>query len=132
MEIMAAHRIPYAATISVGFPEDLTMKIKRAAALRGTRFLHCLTPCTAGWKIPENLSPKVAVAAVETNIFPLYEIINGTDFTLTHNSKGLPVETYLSLQGRYKHLTEKEIKEIQMETDRLWSDLQAKAAKKNS
>jgi pyruvate/2-oxoacid:ferredoxin oxidoreductase beta subunit len=75
------------------------------------------------------LSPKVAVAAVETNIFPLYEIVDGTDFTITHESKNLPVETYLSLQGRYKHLTEKEIQEIQRETDRLWSDLQAKAAK---
>jgi len=129
MEIMAAHRIPYAATVSVGFPEDLTMKIKRAAGIRGTRFIHCLCPCVAGWRIPENLSPKVAVAAVETNIFPLYEIVDGTDFTITHESKNLPVETYLSLQGRYKHLTEKEVQEIQGETDRLWSDLQAKAAK---
>jgi pyruvate/2-oxoacid:ferredoxin oxidoreductase beta subunit len=128
MEIMAAHRIPYAATISVGFPDDLTMKIKRAAGIRGTRFIHCLCPCTAGWKIPENLSPKVSVAAVETNIFPLYEIIDGTDFTITHESKNLPVETYLSLQGRYKHLTDKEIQEIQRETDRLWSVLRAKAA----
>ena len=129
MEIMAAHRIPYAATVSVGFPDDLTMKIKRAAGIRGTRFIHCLCPCAAGWKLPENLAPKVAVAAVETNIFPLYEIIDGTDFTITHDSKDLPVETYLSLQGRYKHLTDEEIKEIQGETDRLWSDLRAKAAK---
>ncbi len=128
MEIMAAHRIPYAATVSVGFPDDLTMKIKRAAGIRGTRFIHCLTPCNAGWKIPENLSPKVAVAAVETNIFPLYEIIDGTEFTITHDSKNLPVETYLSLQGRYKHLTQNEIQEIQRETDRLWSDLRRKAA----
>ncbi len=126
MEIMAAHRIPYAATISVGFPDDLTAKIKRAASLPGTRFIHCLSPCTAGWRIPENLSAKVAVAAVETNVFPLYEIINGTDFNITHDSKNLPVETYLSLQGRYKHLTDKEIQEIQMETDRLWSNLRAK------
>jgi 2-oxoisovalerate ferredoxin oxidoreductase beta subunit len=128
MEIMAAHRIPYAATASVGFPDDLTTKIKRAAAMRGTRFIHVLCPCPAGWKLPENFSPKVAVAAVETNIFPLYEIVDGIHFTISHESKNLPVETYLSLQGRYKHLNDEEVKEIQRETDRIWSDLQAKDA----
>jgi len=128
MEIMAAHRIPYAATVSMGFPDDLTMKIKRAAGIRGTRFIHVLNPCPTGWKISESMSPKVAVAAVETNIFPLYEIVDGRHFTITHESKNLPVETYLSLQGRYKHLTDEEVKEIQEETDRTWSDLQTKAA----
>lgn len=130
MEIMAAHRIPYAATVSIGFPDDLTMKIKRAAGIRGTRFIHVLCPCPTGWKIPEQLAPKVAVAAVETNIFPLYEIVDGIHYTLTHNSKNLSVETYLSLQGRYKHLNDEEVKEIQGETDRIWGDLQAKADKK--
>jgi pyruvate/2-oxoacid:ferredoxin oxidoreductase beta subunit len=130
MEIMAAHRIPYAATVSIGFPDDLMMKVKRALGIRGTRFIHALSPCPAGWKLQEHLSPKVAVAAVETNIFPLYEIVDGLHFTITHESRNLPVETYLSLQGRYKHLTDEEIREIQGETDRAWSALQAKSAKK--
>lgn len=131
MEIMAAHRIPYAATASIGFPEDLMRKVKRAAGIRGTRFIHVLCPCPAGWKLPENLSPKVAAAAVETNIFPLYEVVDGIHFAITHESKNLPVQTYLSLQGRYKHLTKEEVIEIEGETDRIWSDLQAKAAKKS-
>ncbi len=105
MEIMAAHRIPYAATASIGFPEDLMNKVKHAATIRGTRFIHVLCPCPTGWKMAEHLSPKVSVAAVETNIFPLYEIVNGLEFTITHFSKNLPVDTYLSLQGRYKHCT---------------------------
>lgn len=130
MEIMAAHRIPYAATASIGFPDDLMRKVKRAAGIRGTRFIHVLCPCPAGWKLSENLSPKVAVAAVETNIFPLYEIVDGIHFSISHESKNLPVDTYLSLQGRYKHLADEEVKEIQGETDRIWSDLQAKAADK--
>jgi pyruvate/2-oxoacid:ferredoxin oxidoreductase beta subunit len=128
MEIIAAHRIPYAATASIGFPDDLMRKVKRAAGIGGTRFIHVLCPCPAGWKLPENLSPKVAVAAVETNIFPLYEIVDGIHFTISHESKNLPVETYLSLQGRYKHLTDEEVKEIQGETDRIWSELQSRAA----
>lgn len=126
MEIMAAHRMPYAATACIGDPEDLMMKVKKAKEMKGTRFLHVLSPCPTGWKMPEHMSPKVALAAVETNIFPLYEIINGLDYTINHISKNLPVETYLSLQGRYKHLGEEEIRAIQAEADRAWQELHRK------
>ena len=66
MEIMAAHRIPYAATACIAFPDDLMEKVKRATEFRGTRFLHLLSPCPTGWKMAEHISPKVARAAVET------------------------------------------------------------------
>jgi pyruvate ferredoxin oxidoreductase beta subunit/2-oxoisovalerate ferredoxin oxidoreductase beta subunit len=127
MEIMAAHRIPYAATACIGFPDDLMEKVRRAKEIRGTRFLHLLSPCPTGWKTEEHMSPKVAVAAVETTIFPLYEVVNGLDFTITHVPRGLPVETYLSLQGRYKHLGSSEIQAIQAEADRAWASLQRRA-----
>lgn len=130
MEIMAAHRIPYAATACIGFPEDLVRKVKKAKAIRGTRFLHLLSPCPTGWKTAEHMSPKVALSAVETNIFPLYEIVNGLEYTITHVSRSLPVETYLSLQGRYKHLTPEQVGDIQAETDRKWADLKGKAAQR--
>ena len=126
MEIMAAHRIPYAATACIGFPDDLEKKVKRAKEVRGTRFLHLLSPCSTGWKMAEHMAPKSAVAAVETNIFPLYEIVDGVQYTITHISKGLPVETYLSLQGRYEHLGAEEIRSIQSEADRAWADLHKK------
>jgi pyruvate ferredoxin oxidoreductase beta subunit/2-oxoisovalerate ferredoxin oxidoreductase beta subunit len=126
MEIMAAHRIPYAATACIGFPDDLEKKVKRAKEVRGTRFLHLLSPCPTGWKMAEHMAPKSAVAAVETNIFPLYEIVDGVQYTITHISKGLPVETYLSLQGRYEHLGAEEIRSIQSEADRAWADLHKK------
>ena len=126
MEIMAAHRIPYAATACIGFPDDLEKKVERAKEVRGTRFLHLLSPCPTGWKMAEHMAPKSAVAAVETNIFPLYEIVDGVQYTITHISKGLPVETYLSLQGRYEHLGAEEIRSIQSEADRAWADLHKK------
>lgn len=130
MEIMAAHRIPYAATASIGFPDDLTRKVKRAKEIKGTRFLHLLSPCPTGWKMSEDMSPKSAVAAVETNIFPLYEIVDGLEYTINHVSKNLPVETYLSLQGRYKHLGGEEIKSIQAEADRNWKEITRRAGLK--
>lgn len=126
MDIMAAHGIPYAATASIGYPEDLTRKIKKAATIEGTRFLHLLVPCNTGWKIGDDMSPKVAQLSVETNIFPLYEIEDGIHVTLNHESKGLPVEKYLNLQGRYKHLSSEQIDDIQAETDRNWESLQRK------
>lgn len=129
MEIMAAHRIPYAATACIGFPDDLMAKVKKAREMRGTRFLHLLSPCPTGWKMEEPLSPKAAVAAVETNIFPLYEVFGGLDYVLNHRSRGLPVETYLSLQGRYRHLKPENIRTIQAETDRNWEELKKRAEK---
>ncbi len=123
MEIMAAHRIPYAATATVGFPDDLMEKVKRAKSIKGTRFIHLLSPCNTGWKIAEDMSPKTSFMAVETNIFPLYEIIDGMHYRLTYESSGQPVEAYLSLQGRYKHLSKEQIRAIQAETDRAWQNL---------
>ncbi|RJR30143.1 MAG: pyruvate synthase subunit beta [Desulfobacteraceae bacterium] len=127
MEIMAAHRIPYAATACIGFPEDLLRKVKRAKEIKGTRFLHLLSPCPTGWKMAENMAPKSAAVAVETNIFPLFEVVGGTEYTINHIPKGLPVEAYLSLQGRYRHLGKEEIRTIQAETDRIWKELKRKA-----
>jgi pyruvate/2-oxoacid:ferredoxin oxidoreductase beta subunit len=129
MEIMAAHRMPYAATASVGFPEDLTRKIKKAKSLRGTRFIHILSPCNTGWRIPESMSVKVAQLSVETKIFPLYEIEDGLKYTINYEPQGLPVKRYLELQGRYKMLTPEQTQVIQDETDRAWMELNRRAGK---
>ncbi|OGP53528.1 MAG: 2-ketoisovalerate ferredoxin oxidoreductase [Deltaproteobacteria bacterium RBG_13_52_11] len=128
MEIMAAHRMPYAATASIAFPEDLTAKIQKAKKLTGTRFIHMLSPCNTGWRIGEDMAVKVAMLSVETNVFPLYEIEDGLKFTINHVSRNLPVEKYLMLQGRYRHLKKEHIEAIQAETDRAWALLQGKAA----
>lgn len=129
MEIMAAHRIPYAATASIGFPEDLIQKVQKARDFSGTRFIHILSPCNTGWKIPENMAPKISTLAVETNIFPLYEIIDGLTYKISYKSKGLPVEKYLAIQGRYSHLKPEQIKSIQSETNQIWQDLKEKSGK---
>lgn len=126
MEIMAAHRIPYAATACVGYPEDLAAKVRKAKELTGTRFIHILSPCNTGWKIPDHAAPMAATLSVEANVFPLYEIIDGVHYRLTHRPKGIPVERYLSLQGRYRHLTPEQIASIQADVDRSWRGLQAR------
>lgn len=127
MQIIAAHRMPYAATASIGYPQDLMEKVRKAKAIRGTRFIHTLTPCPTGWRMPEDLTAKSAMLAVESNLFPLYEIIDGTEYRITHDPKGLPVTEYLKIQGRYRHLTEEAIEGIQREADGQWERLLAQA-----
>ena len=125
MQIIAAHRIPYAATASMGHPLDLMEKIGRAKEIKGTKFIHTLTPCATGWRMAEDLSAKAAQLAVETKLFPLFEIIDGKEYRITHEPKGLPVSDYVRMQGRYKHFTPENIARLQKEVDEDWAELMA-------
>lgn len=127
MMIMAAHQIPYAATASVAFPDDLVAKVKKAKHIKGTRFLHIYSPCPPGWKIPSEIAIRLARLAVETKIFPLYEIENGERYRMNRIPKGTPVEEYLKLQGRFKHLTKHQMNTIQKNVDKEWERLLKKA-----
>jgi len=131
MEIMAAHRIPYAATASIGFPEDLTAKIEKAKEMRGTRFIHLLSPCNTGWKIAADEAPLVARLSVESNIFPLYEIFDGLRYEINYRPKNLPVERYLETQGRFNHISPEQTEAVQVETNRAWVELCARETRSN-
>ena len=126
MDIMAAHRIPYAATASIAYPDDLRAKFGKARDRRGgSRFLHVLATCPSGWRIPSEASIKVARLAVQTNVFPLYEVEDGTRYTL--NAEGArPVKDYLSIQGRFRHLTDQDIVAAQAFVDEDWALLRRK------
>jgi pyruvate/2-oxoacid:ferredoxin oxidoreductase beta subunit len=127
MQIIAAHRMPYAATATMGNPVDLMDKVKKAKATKGTRFIHALAPCPTGWRMTEGLSAKSAMLAVETKLFPLYEIIDGTEYRITHQPQGLPVSEYTKMQGRYRHFTEDDVANLQREVDEEWEQLVTKA-----
>ena len=123
METMAAHRIPYAATASIAFPEDLIAKFEKAKEKRGgSRFIHIFASCATGWGAPSDMSVKIARLAVQTNIFPLYEIEDGTRYIL--NYKGdCRVEDYLQTQERFKHLGKEDISRIQDMVSEDWNNL---------
>jgi pyruvate/2-oxoacid:ferredoxin oxidoreductase beta subunit len=128
--IMAAHRIPYIATASVGYPEDLFKKVKKAKDIEGTRFLHVYAPCPSGWKSRPEDTVKLARMVVQNSMFPLYEIEWGEKYILNIIPREKkPVDDYLRLQGRFHHLDEKEIGLIQQEVDKSWERL-LKLAKK--
>jgi pyruvate/2-oxoacid:ferredoxin oxidoreductase beta subunit len=121
VEALAAHRIPYAATANIAFPEDMIGKFQKAKDLKGgSRFIHVLACCPTGWRVPSEMSVKVARLAVQTNVFPLYEVENGTRYTLNYQgNRG--VKDYLQVQGRFKHLTDEEIDQIQTQVDEDWN-----------
>jgi len=126
MEIMAAHRIPYAASASIAFPEDMMQKFSRAGRLKGgSRFLHVFATCPTGWGIPSELSVKIARMAVQCNMFPLYEIENGMTYTLNYQGNA-HVEDYIKTQGRFRHLSKADIAEIQKMVDEDWELLMRK------
>lgn len=105
MAIIAAHRIPYAATATVAYPDDLARKVRTALDMKGgMRFLHLLSACPPGWKMPADQAIEAMRRAVQSKIFPLFEIRNGREYTITHWPEDLPVEEYLVLQGRFKTL----------------------------
>ena len=121
--ILASHGIPYIATCSPAFIDDLKSKVEKAKHINGFRFLHVLSPCPPGWKSDPKDSITIARLAVETNIFPLFEIENGEKITVTHKSGGLPVSEYLELQGRFRYLKDDEKEKIQADTDKLYKSL---------
>jgi pyruvate ferredoxin oxidoreductase beta subunit len=112
-EIAAAHKIPYVATACPSYPIDLVQKVRKAANIEGPAYIHILSVCPTGWRSAPELSIKLGRLAVETGIFPLYEVEHGKYRLSMDFPKLKPVKEYLKLQGRFRHLTEEMIEEIE-------------------
>lgn len=112
-EIAVAHKIPYVATACPSYPIDLVEKVRKAADIKGPAYIHILSVCPTGWRSAPELSIKIGRLAVETGIFPLYEVENGKYRLSIDFPKLKPVKEYLKLQGRFRHLTDEMIEEIE-------------------
>jgi pyruvate/2-oxoacid:ferredoxin oxidoreductase beta subunit len=124
LAILAAHRIPYAATASVSYPDDLVAKVKKAREIKGTRFIQILAPCPPGWRCADEDSIRLGRLAVTTRVFPLMEVEEGARWRLTVEHPGHSVEPYLRSQGRFRHLTDEQITAIQQNVDKRWKVIQ--------
>jgi pyruvate ferredoxin oxidoreductase beta subunit len=111
--IMAAHNIPYVATAYASYPLDLIKKVKKAAETKGPAYVHILSVCPTGWRIPTEKAIWIGRLAVETGVFPLYEVVNGK-YDLTFKDQELrPVIEYLKPQGRFRGLSPEMVEKFQ-------------------
>lgn len=123
-EIAAAHDIPYAATASVGYLPDFIEKVRKASHIQGTKYIHVIAPCPTGWGIPVDETINIAKEVVDSGLWYLAEYENGR-FTLNHKPKSFTsVEDYLKKQGRFKHLTDEDIKIITDSRDKKWDHIE--------
>ncbi len=116
--IVAAHHIPYVATASPAYYLDLMNKAKKAATAPGPAYLHLYCPCPTGWRAAPDSAISLSKLAVETKVFPLYEVIDGRYFISRKVTKPKPVAEYLKAQRRFAHLKPEDIATIQAEVDR--------------
>jgi pyruvate ferredoxin oxidoreductase beta subunit len=127
--IAAAHKIPYVATACPSYPMDLIQKVKKAADMEGPAYLHILSVCPIGWRSAPELSIKLGRLAVETGAFPLYEVERGRYHLSMDFPKLKPIKEYLKHQGRFRHLTDGMIEEIEKRIHEEYQQLREKAAK---
>jgi phenylglyoxylate dehydrogenase beta subunit len=120
--LMMMHNCEYVATASTAFMEDYYKKLDKAveAAKKGMAYLHVFSPCPTGWRFSPSQLIQVSRKGVETNLVPLWEYsYEEGRLRFTHPiDDPLPVEAYLSLVGKYRHLDEEQIAHIQHVIDK--------------
>jgi pyruvate ferredoxin oxidoreductase beta subunit len=130
VEIAVAHNLPYVATANPSYPIDLMNKVKKAAEIRGPKYLHVYSVCPTGWRSATDLAIRLGRLVVETGIFPLYEVENGKYRLNVDLPKLRPVDDYLKTQGRFRHLTDDLRKEIQQRVNQDYAQLKKKAKRR--
>ncbi|RLB58398.1 MAG: pyruvate synthase subunit beta [Deltaproteobacteria bacterium] len=102
--IAAAHGVPYVATVNPSYPMDLVRKVERARSIRGPKYLHVYACCPTGWRLAPELAVAIGRLAVQTGVFPMYEIVDGVLRMTVQPEKLRPLKDYLKPQGRFRHL----------------------------
>jgi pyruvate ferredoxin oxidoreductase beta subunit/2-oxoisovalerate ferredoxin oxidoreductase beta subunit len=127
--IMAAHRIPYVATVSLAHAEDAVRKMRTALDARGFRFLHILSPCPTGWKSEPADGVELVRLAVKSGLYPVYEVFDGRRVVVNVPSalSRDALERYFALQGRFQK-GDVDIARVYAAVTRRWDELCRSAA----
>ena len=126
LAVMAAHRIPYAASLSLAHAEDTLRKLRYALDLKGFRFLHVLSPCPTGWKSEPALGLELVRLAVRSGLFPVYEIFDGKRrvVNIEPDFSDEALNMYLSLQRRFQK-SGLSASDLRPAIDRYWQNLRS-------
>jgi pyruvate ferredoxin oxidoreductase beta subunit len=127
VSILVAHGSPYCATASPHLWKDLTNKVRKALSFEAPTFLHVIAPCPRGWNYEPRLTIKLAKLAVETRVFPIYEVENGRYRINYMTARPRPIEEYVAAQARLAHLLRPEnrhlLEEFKKSVEERWSHL---------
>ncbi len=126
MEIVAAHDVPYVASATVAYPNDFVKKFEKAKSKKGFKLIHILSPCPPGHKFPESKTIEISKLAVETGIFPLYEIEEGK-YKINKKPKFKNLDEYLNLQGRFRNMPKEKREALEEFIKKRWERLTIKA-----
>ncbi|MCW3980633.1 MAG: pyruvate synthase subunit PorB [Candidatus Bathyarchaeota archaeon] len=133
-DIMVAHDIPYVATATIAYWQDVLMKARKGIEAEGPAFLHVFAPCPRGWRYDTSKTVEIARLAVETCVFPLWEAVDG-EYSLSPQSRIValrpdrkkPVAEYLKMQRRFRHLFNPSFEyvknDLQNKIDKRWNKL---------
>jgi pyruvate ferredoxin oxidoreductase beta subunit len=117
----------YVATICTSVPIEAMNKVRKALSIGGPTFIHSLDPCPKGWDYDPMYSHELGELAIETGIWPLYEVEENTVKLYGKSrqiAKGLrkrkPVREYLERQGRFAHFIDEDFDYFQAKTDEMW------------
>ena len=131
VEIVAAHDVPYVATINPSYPIDLAMKVRKAMSIKGPRYLHVYAGCPTGWRSDSDMTIQIGRLAVQSGVFPLYEIDHNRYRITVPTPERIPVKKYLETQRRFRHLMhapkgldgQTPIDKIQKKTDEKYEEI---------
>lgn len=128
--IVAAHRVPYAASVSLAHPEDAIRKMRRALDERGFRFLHVLSPCPTGWKSEPALGIELVRLAVRSGIFPVVEVFEGRRLVVNvePDFADEALELYLSLQRRFQK-SHVQAADLRPAIERHWREIRSRSGR---
>jgi pyruvate ferredoxin oxidoreductase beta subunit len=130
VRIAAAHDVPFAATASVAYPDDLMDKVRYAINVPGPTVIWVDAPCPKEQGFGEDYTLEVAGMAVETGLFPLLRFQNG-QWAIDHLrmreriDEGMPLEEFFRMQAKAEPLSRPEssglIRILQEEVDRRYA-----------
>jgi len=125
--IAVANDFTYVATACPSHPFDLIEKVRRGWETEGQSFIHILCPCPVGWEYPFESTVRLGRMAVESRLFPLYEIAGGFYHVTVDEPNPRPVSDYIKQQKRFSHWKAQQIAVLQDEISAIFSQLEEKA-----
>ncbi|MDO8692401.1 MAG: pyruvate ferredoxin oxidoreductase, partial [Dehalococcoidia bacterium] len=102
-------------------------KVQKAMAADGPSFINVLSSCNRGWRHETSETISVSRLAVDTLVWPIYEIDHGVWKLNYKPKKRKPLTDWLASQGRFAHLLRPEnrelVEQLQAKIDQNWETL---------